>query len=122
MNPDNNSAGGNPVQGPSTQPATGPTKNTLMAALAYVGPLIIVSYIVAKDDPFVKFHIKQGLILFVLSIAIWIVGMMMYMLWPIIQVVNLAILIFAIIGIVNAVQGNEKQLPLIGQFGNYFPI
>lgn len=121
MNPDNNSTGGNPMGGMSTPPAA-PSKNTLMAALAYVGPLIIVSYIVAKDDPFVKFHIKQGLVLFVVEVALWVVGMMMYMLWPLIQVVNLAVIVFSIIGIVNSVQGNEKELPLIGGFGKHFPI
>jgi hypothetical protein len=44
--------------------------NKLMGILAYIGPLIIVSYLVAKDDPFVKFHIKQGLVLFVIEIAV----------------------------------------------------
>ena len=34
-----------------------------MAVLSYIGPLVIVSYIVANNDPFVKFHIKQGLVL-----------------------------------------------------------
>lgn len=101
-------------------------KNTLMAALAYVGPLIIVSYLAAKDDPFVKFHIKQGLVLFVIEAALWVLSSFLWwffvQLWMVWQVVNLALLVLSILGIVNAVQGNEKELPLIGGFSKHFPI
>ena len=97
-------------------------KNTLMAILAYIGPLVIVSYLVAKDDPFVKFHIKQGLVLIVIEIATDVVGMMIWQLWPLLQLVNLAVLVLAIIGIVAAAQSKEKELPLVGQFSSYFPI
>lgn len=97
-----------------------PEKNTLMAILAYVGPLVLLSYLTAKDDMFVKYHIKQGLVLIVLEVALWFVGRMLYFIWPIISLLNLALLVFAIIGIVNAVQGKEKELPLVGKFAKYF--
>ncbi|MBI1755245.1 hypothetical protein HY250_01765 [Candidatus Azambacteria bacterium] len=35
-------------------PAAG--NKTLMGILAYLGPLVIVSYVTSKDDAFVKFH------------------------------------------------------------------
>ena len=91
-------------------------KGKLMAILAYIGPLIIVSYLMAKDNPTVKFHIKQGLVLFVVEIILWVLGMMVWMLWPLVQLVNLAILVLAITGIMNAVQGKEKEFPLVGSY------
>jgi uncharacterized membrane protein len=97
-------------------------KNVLMAILAYIGPLVIVSYIVAKDDPFVKFHIKQGLVLFVVEVAVWFLEMFMWQLWELFNLIDLAALIFAIIGIVYASQGKETKLPFIGDFARYFPI
>jgi uncharacterized membrane protein len=101
-------------------------KNTLMAILAYIGPLVIVSYLVAKDDPFVKFHIKQGLVLFVAEVVIMLAWQMLWgFLWPIamlVNLLNLALLVLSIIGIVNAAQGNEKALPLVGGFSKHFPI
>ncbi len=101
-------------------------KNTLMGVLAYLGPLVIVSYIVAKDDPFVKFHIKQGLVLFVVEVALWVLSsmfwVMFYQFWMLYQLINLAIIVLSIIGIVNVVQGKEKELPLVGQFGKSFNI
>lgn len=98
----------------------GVKKNTLMAILAYIGPLIIVSYLVAKDDPFVKFHIKQALVLFIAEVAVWFLGMFMWMLWMLYSLVNLVVFVLAIIGIVNAAQGNEKKLPLVGDFADQF--
>ncbi len=96
------------------------SKNTVMGILAYIGPLVIVSYIMAKDDPFVKFHIKQGLVLLVISVAVWIVGSLFWFLWPILQIVNVVVLVFAILGIVNVVQGKEKELPVLGSYAKHF--
>ena len=98
-----------------------PKHNTLMGALSYIGPLVIVSYITAKDDPFVKFHIKQGLVLLVIEVAVWFIGMMF--MWPImmlLNLVNLATLILSIVGIINAVKGEQKELPLVGKFSKHF--
>ncbi|MFA6896654.1 MAG: DUF4870 domain-containing protein [Candidatus Paceibacterota bacterium] len=100
-----------------------PTKKenkTLMGILAYIGPLVIVSYLVAKDDPFVKFHIKQGLVLIVIELIAWVLSSMFWRFFMFMNLVNLAVLIFAIIGILNVTQGKEKELPLIGQFSKYF--
>jgi uncharacterized membrane protein len=96
------------------------TKNVTMGILSYIGPLVIVSYITAKDDPFVKFHIKQGLVLFVLEIIVWFVGTMFLSLWMLLNLVNIAVFVLAVIGIVNAAQGKENKLPLIGDFAKHF--
>ncbi len=96
--------------------------NALMAAIAYVGPLVILSYLFAKDDSFVKFHIKQGLVLFVIEIVLWLACMMVWGLWPLLQIINLACVVLAIIGIVRAIQGKETELPLVGKFGHSFKI
>jgi len=99
-------------------------KNTAMAVLSYLGPLVIVSFFIAKDDPFVKFHVKQGLILFVIELAVWILGAFFLfpfiMLWMLLRLVNLATLILAIIGIIYAVKGEEKQLPIVGGMAHHF--
>ncbi len=96
--------------------------NKLMAILAYIGPLVIVSYLTAKDQPFVKFHIKQGLVLLVIEVIVYMLGMGMYGLWPIPRLINLAMLILSIIGIVNVTKNLEKELPLVGQFAKHFNI
>lgn len=107
----------------AAKPDAGPQKNILMAILSYIGPLVIVSYLTSKDDPFVKFHIKQGLVLFVIEVGVWfLTSMMFYQFWMILNIINLGTLILSIVGIVNAAQGHEKELPLVGQFSKHFPI
>lgn len=111
---DDTNVGGNP---------SAPNKKenrTLMGVLAYLGPLVIISYLMAKDDSFVKFHIKQGLVLLVIEIIFWVIGPMSWSFFMLMQLLNLAVLVLAIIGIINVTQGKEKDLPLVGQFARYF--
>src|ERR1700733_6223614 len=92
----------------------------VMAILAYIGILVVIPYLVSKDDPFVKFHIKQGLVLLCIEIVVWIAGVIAWMLWPLLDIVNLATLILSIIGIITATQHKEKALPIVGQYSRYF--
>lgn len=95
-------------------------KNVFMAILAYIGPLVIVSYVAAKEDPFVKFHIKQGLVLLVIEAGVWVLGMMMWRFWPVLSIVNFATFVLSIIGIINAMKGKEEELPVVGKFSKHF--
>lgn len=100
--------------------ASVPDNSKVMAALAYIGPLVIVSYIVGKDNPFVKFHIKQGLVLLVIEVALWFLGGMLWAFLPLLGLINLALLVLAIIGIMNAVNKKEQELPLVGSLAKHF--
>ena len=94
---------------------------TLMAVLAYLGILIIIPFLMAKNDPFVKFHIKQGLVLVIVEVILWVIGgMFIWQLWGVIQLINLATIVFAIIGIVNVINHKEQELPLIGGLAKNF--
>ena len=107
----------------NTTPVSSHDQNKLMAILAYLGPLVIVSYLVAKDNHFVKFHIKQGLVLLIVEVVIKILWMTIWgiwMMWPLLQIINLALLVLVIIGIVNAVNGQEKPLPVVGAWASHF--
>lgn len=94
----------------------------IMSILAYIGPLIVVSYLVAKDNPSVKFHIKQGGVLFVLEIAVYVLSLVFIFLYPLWAVANLVLLVLSIIGIVNAAQGKEKELPFVGSYSKHIPV
>ena len=107
----------------NTTPVSSHDQNKLMAILAYLGPLVIVSYLVAKDNHFVKFHIKQGLLLLIGWVLVWFLAMTyVWSLWVVLGLIKLFILVLTIIGIVNAIQGREKGLPLIGKWGESFKI
>lgn len=95
-------------------------ENVLMAILAYIGPLILVSFLIAKEDPFVKFHIKQGLLLVIGEVAAWMLGMMFWPFFFLVQIANIFFLVLAVVGIIRAAQGEMKELPLIGHWAKSF--
>ena len=107
-------------QNPAPNNAQGPQKNTLMAVLSYLGILVLIPFFTTKNDPFVKFHIKQGLVLLIVEVVISIIAHVVWVLWPLWNLANLATLILAIIGIVNAAKGREKELPWIGHWAAKF--
>lgn len=94
----------------------------VMGILSYLGFLVLIPFFVSKDDPSVKFHIKQGLVLFIIEVIIWVLGIMFwsYFMSSLLQLLDLAVIVLSVIGIVNVIQGKEKMLPLVGQFSKYF--
>lgn len=94
-------------------------KHVGMAVVAYL--LFFVPLLTdAKDDPFVKYHVKQGLVLFIAAMAVNILSMTMIPLMVIAWVLQLGEIVLVIIGIMNALHGKKEPLPLIGQFAEHF--
>ena len=89
--------------------------NKLMAALAYLGVLVFIPLFAAKESKFARFHTNQGLILLILSVVIYFIGRI-GSLSTIAWLLNAAVAILAIIGIINAVKGQTKALPLVGKY------
>lgn len=85
-----------------------------MGVLAYLGILVIIPYLTSKDVPFVKFHVKQGAVLAIIEIILWLISGLFWELWFFINLIELVLLILSIIGIINVVQNKEKELPVIG--------
>jgi uncharacterized membrane protein len=77
-----------------------------------------------KKNDFVKFHVKQGLVLLItaviLSFVYSILAFIIVVGWFIIAVLQLCVLILFIIGIINALSGKENKLPIIGGFADKF--
>ena len=89
-----------------------------MAILSYFGILALIPYLSEKNNSFVVFHAKQGMNLFILGIIAFfgasIFGVFLSMRFLLVGLVEMALFVFAIIGIVYAAQGEKKELPLIG--------
>jgi len=97
-------------------------KNKGMAVVAYI-LFFIPLFTDAKDSPFVKFHMKQSIILLLFCVVGTIASSILafvligFLLGPL---VSLATLILFIIGIINALNGKMKELPYIGQLAERF--
>lgn len=88
-----------------------------MAALAYI--IFFIPMITNKDSKFAMYHANQGLVLLltvvVLNIVISYFGRMFFFggsfLWGLPGLVGL---VFAILGIMSALNGEMKPLPVVG--------
>ena len=90
-----------------------------MAVVAYV--LFFVPLLTdAKNDPFVKFHVKQGLILFIACVASAVFIRLPVIGWVLMVPLNIALFVLWIIGILNALSGKQKHLPFIGEYADSF--
>ncbi len=89
-------------------------KNKIMAVLAYI--IFLIPLLAAKDSKFARFHTNQGLVLFIAAIVSSIIAAIPIIGWIIAPIIALAVTIFAIIGIINALGGKAKELPVIGKF------
>lgn len=89
-------------------------KNRVMAILAYI--IFFIPLIAARDSRFAMYHGNQGFVLFLAAVVINILGgIIPFIGWFIILPFGwIAVLIFAIIGIINASKGEMKPLPVIG--------
>jgi uncharacterized membrane protein len=95
-------------------------KNKGMAALAYL--IFFIPLLAVPDSKFAKFHANQGLNLLLLALAINILGSMLSATLilaiigiPLLFIGGIFTLVLFIMGVINAFNGEAKQLPLIGK-------
>ena len=92
-----------------------------IAAISYIF-FVIGYFTVEKDSAFVKFHMQQSLTLLVFAIALSVVGIIPILGWLIAFLGGILSLILFIIGIINALGGEEKELPIIGKYAENFSL
>lgn len=98
----------------------------ICAVLSYI--LIgLIWYLVdesVKKNAFAKYHVKQGLVLLIFAIIVWIVDAILMFIpvigWLAIVILELLLLVLVIIGIVNAINDKQAELPVIGKYANKF--
>lgn len=98
------------------------TMDLVMGVLCYLAIFILIPIFVVKDSKFVRFHIKQGLPLFLIDLVTAVLGFLLgwipvvgTILGWIFTAIGLVLLALSVLGIVNVVQGKEEELPLVGQ-------
>lgn len=104
--------------------------NLKYSILSYIGPLFIVPIVNRKykNSKYLLFHVNQGFNLFALEIFIFIVLGLLNSIF--VRVVTYApvwlgiinflfysvVVVLMLLGIVNAINGKSKKLPIIGKY------
>lgn len=99
--------------------------NKTLSIVSYV-TLIgwLVAFLVGKEkaDDLLKFHLKQSFSLIILNFAltaiVQIVGRIVPAVAGLLSLLYLVLVVFWVIGIINAIKGEKKPLPLIGDWAS----
>ncbi len=94
--------------------------NKFIAALSYFGLLVLIPLLAKKDSPYCQFHAKQGLVLLIAGVLLSFIWVIPILGWIIGIFGTLFLLFLFIMGLVNSLGGEAKELPVIGQYGDKF--
>ena len=84
----------------------------LLAACSYLGVLFLVPLIIDKDDDFVRFHLRQGIAMFALTV----VASFGFLNESAGTLLMLAIIVVSLVAAYRTTQGSKWVLPVIGHY------
>lgn len=89
-----------------------------IAVIAYITIIgLIIAFVMnnEKKEPFASYHIKQSLGLALTGLALGIIGIVPIIGW-LINIVGIFVLIYMwIVGLMNAINGKESNVPFLGK-------
>ncbi len=88
--------------------------------LGIIGFIIVI--LTKKENDYAMFYAKQGLVLTIAWVILWVVAIIPILGWIIGFLGWILLLVLWIIGWVYALSGKKKHIPIIGQFGDKFKI
>ena len=91
----------------------------IYAAMCYLFVLVFVPILTRKQDPFINFHARQGLVIVVGVILSAVIAMWTSWLG---SIIFLLLLIADVIALIQAMQGRTWKIPLIGMLAEKFSI
>ena len=97
---------------------TEPVQDKAIGIIAYITIIgLIIAFILnmEKKDAFGSFHIRQALGIAVSGIAMSFIAVVPVIGWILAVVGSLLVLVMWVIGIVNAISGNMKPVPVLGE-------
>ncbi len=97
--------------------------NIGMCILSYLGLFSLIPYIMKKDDPFISWHAKQGLLIAAVSIVTYFLLFVLSMV-PLVGTIamllnalfGLSVLAISVFCIVQACSGKRWAVPVLSQF------
>lgn len=84
--------------------------NKVMAALSYLGILVLIPLLVKKDSKFAQFHAKQGVVFLIIFVVGWILLIIPVIGW----LIWIAVWVLDIVALIQALSGKYWEVPVIG--------
>ena len=91
------------------------TEGKIFAVLSYLSILCIIPLALKKENPFVLDHGKQGLVIFVAQVAVFIITII----FPWIFKLGMFVLgILSLVGIIEVLRGRYVKFPIISKIAD----
>lgn len=88
------------------------TSHKFMAFFSYLGIFFWIPVFFCKNNNFVKFHIRQGFVIFIFEVFAGLLAFFDFKIWLalVICLILTICIVFSLIGIIFAIKGKEKNL------------
>lgn len=95
----------------SHEPKQPEQPNRLLAACSYLGILFLIPLLAEKDDEFVRFHVRQGIVLFALEVIVSL-GFLNESAG---SLLCLVLIVISLVAAFRTYQGKKWLLPIVGE-------
>lgn len=95
-------------------------QNNIMAIFCYLGILVLIPIFAVKNSRYCRFHANQGLVSIIVSSLIGAISSLLgaavhWVFFLLFSPAIVAILALQVLGIIYAIQGKARELPIIGK-------
>jgi uncharacterized membrane protein len=90
--------------------------NKIMAAISYLGILVLIPLLVQKNSKFTQEHAKQGLVLLIAEIIGSVIAMIPILGWLLAPFIGIIFMIVAIVALIKCLMGEFWEIPVIGAY------
>lgn len=94
----------------------GSVSSKILAVMSYLGVLCLVPLVVNRDDAYVRFHARQGIVLWMWEVLAIYTVMVPGIGKLFLQFSSAACLVLSLVGVVSVILGRAWKFPLIGNW------
>lgn len=87
-------------------------RHRLIAACSYLGVLFLIPLLAEKEDEFVRFHVRQGIVLFALEV----IASFAFLNEGIGSLIMLVLIVISLVAAWRTYKGKKWLLPIVGQY------
>lgn len=88
----------------------------ILSAISYLGILSLIPILLHSKDDYVRFHARQGLLLFITEIAFTLVWIIPFVGWVIGFLGWVLCFGLSVIGIIKTLSGRKWKIPILHRF------
>ena len=87
-----------------------------LGLISYLGILCVIPVILKSKNDFIRFHARQGFVLFIAEIVFTLIWIIPFIGWLVGFIGWIICFVFSLIGLFKAITGQEWKMPVLYRF------